>query len=177
MEGGSASLEHLASATEPRCQDARVPARLCLPAPCKGTDSQAVAPSSRSLPQPPPRALFNSVYSGSPGPEWGLPGPRGLSLSTLPFGWWCSASAPLYPAAPGPGPQPPAVAGSPAVASMLQDPRSPCCRADYCAHCPHPALSPFCHSQASPTPTPFPAIIVALSIKHKHLTLDYFEIP
>lgn len=32
-----------------------------------------------------------------------------------------------------------------------------------------------CHSQASPTP--FPAIIVALSIKHKHLTLDYFEIP
>lgn len=42
---------------------------------------------------------------------------------------------------------------------------------------PPPTLSPFCHSQASPTPTPFPAITVALSIKHNHLTLDYFEIP
>lgn len=74
----------------PLREDAGAQDRLCLPA--KAPGGWEMVPSSGSLLQPPPQALFNSanIYPGPAGPEPDFPQPSGLSLSHNTFLWGCN---------------------------------------------------------------------------------------
>ena len=74
----------------PLREDAGAQDRLCLPA--KAPGGREMVPSSGSLLQPPPQALFNSanIYPGPAGPEPDFPQPSGLSLSHNTFLWGCN---------------------------------------------------------------------------------------